>query len=242
MMVCGMVVFCTLMLPILGDDAENRSGKPHGSKQPAEAYQPRRPRSTQAEWVSPGHSDKDGPKRKGTITAHKDSYGFLRVPEGAPDWFFHCTELSPGFSFPVGCEVEFTVGKDSFTGRTLATKLVPVNMSNTPAIAAEGTLAVGGPPMLPLQVSTEVSMGASTSLEALAASSKPGDRWNRWGDEPVNGSVSGSASRSWRQQASKKLPTNDQGQGPAVGTSYVPFHLRGGASIGGPGGRPATRY
>ena len=45
------------------------------------------------------------------IAVHKDSYGFIRIVEGIPDWFFHVSELK-GHAFPVGTPITFDAGID----------------------------------------------------------------------------------------------------------------------------------
>jgi len=54
----------------------------------------------------------------GVIAVHKDSYGFIRIGEGIPDWFFHVSELK-GHAFPVGTPITFDAGIDRKTRRQI---------------------------------------------------------------------------------------------------------------------------
>jgi hypothetical protein len=54
----------------------------------------------------------------GVIAVHKDSYGFIRIGEGIPDWFFHVSELK-GHAFPVGTAITFDAGIDRKTRRQI---------------------------------------------------------------------------------------------------------------------------
>ena len=253
LLVCGIVVFATLLLPLLEytadadatktkkyvapthGEAANRTSKNKSSSSSSSSDfseggtgngTPAVSRRASTDSFNGDKAKKTaaaaeaGETRTGIIVSHKDSFGFMRDSvEGTPDWFFHISELlnCDVSQYPLGTPVDFVVGKDAITGRALATKL---RRTGDPALGAE--TASQRKPVLPAEVGPAVPV-----LQQHAPGS---DRWNRWGDEPVVGHQgNGSSCRSWRRQATvdrKDPEASLRGGGPAVGSTYVPFHLR----------------
>ena len=262
LLVCGIVVFATLLLPLLEYTAAADDTKKLPTK-----YVPPFPASAsfQASASASASAGSNGPTnpsaassiaaaaaaaiattttrnrviidpvaeagetRTGIIVSHKDSFGFLRVPEGAPDWFFHISELhnSDVSQYPLGSAVEFVVGKDDITGRILATKL---RRTGNPALGAETGNNHNHIAAAAAAASAPIPFAVGPAVPVLQQHAPGSDRWNRWGDEPVVGHQgNGSSCRSWRKQATvdrKDPEASLRGGGPAVGSTYVPFHLR----------------
>ena len=264
LLVCGIVVFATLLLPLLeytaaADDTKklptkylppfpasasfqaSASAGSNGPTNPSAASSIAAAAAAAIATTTPTTTTttttrnrviidpvaEAGETRTGIIVSHKDSFGFLRVPEGAPDWFFHISELhnSDVSQYPLGSPVEFVVGKDNITGRILATKLR--RTGGDPALGAEtGNNHIAAA----AAASAPIPFAVGPAVPVLQQHAPGSDRWNRWGDEPVVGHQgNGSSCRSWRKQATvdrKDPEASLRGGGPAVGSTYVPFHLR----------------
>eukprot|EP00947_MAST-08B_sp_MAST-8B-sp1_P003200 g3200.t1 len=173
-------------------------------------------------------------RRRGVISSHKESFGFIKVANGQPDFFFHVSELDPNHCYPLGAEVEFVVGKDMYTGRMLATKLMPiVAASGAPAFPSYSAVAAGKAAKAKQEAKAAEAAAAATAGGALPlASVGPAadggyDKWNRFGDEPFRGFKNGASTRSWRGAAKAEGATTASTA--AISSTYKPFHLRNGA-------------
>ena len=178
MVICGAAVFCTLLAPLLTTSPSGKQFKEVLSPasdsllnmpappQHLPATFPRRvttratPPSFSIPSIAKGPVIKSivaGPReiRRGIIVSQKDTFGFIRPPQGPPDIFFHITELQSNQKYPIGVEVEFTVEHDSSTGRELACQLkLPSGsssqtMTHTPGATSTPTSPSGNAAPLP---------------------------------------------------------------------------------------------